>query len=191
MVNPQLLARVSSVSGLIGKQKLFVAHYSQCYDITEAAKLAGYSCPSVKGRQLMNNPKISRAIAAIQREDKELAKLEKKDLIEELMTALKAIPGVELSIEDLPNLSQEQRKWLQVTWFTRTNKDGSRTVDGQISSLSDSAKLKAIDMLARIIGAYAPEKHDVNLGLMDLLQRQEEDDEVDVIQQRLLEESEK
>ena len=46
------------------KQFVWLEHYFQCWNATEAARCAGYRCPRISGPENLHKPALARAIRA-------------------------------------------------------------------------------------------------------------------------------
>lgn len=139
------------------KQRRFAEEYAVDCNGAQAAIRAGYSAKNAKriAWQLLQNPEVAEHAKECQKRAAELAGITALGLARELKRI--AFADITEFVEFAPG---------KMTLRDSSKVDGraiaevQETEKGQKLKLHD--KLKAIDMLARMIGLYAPEKHDVN-----------------------------
>lgn len=149
--------------GLSDKQRVFVFEYTVDYNATRAAKVAKYSHPHVAGRKLLNNSKVSAAVARIQSLNLKQSVLTKEEIIAELCTLAMRDP-IDLCDEDGQFVCDDLRK---IPAHFR------RAIDGlEIEKFVDDAGVKrqkfkiklvgkatVLRMLADHFGLNAPQEH--------------------------------
>lgn len=150
------------MAGLTGKQARFVEEYIVDLNATQAAIRAGYSekTAEVQGHQLLKKTSVCEAVQAAKAERskrteitadavvKELARIGFSDIADFLSFGKGGIRLEESSEVDTKCLAEVKQ---------------TATQFGPTISFKLHDKLGALDKLAKHLGIYAPEKHDVTL----------------------------
>lgn len=157
------------MSKFTAKQQLFIQHYAQTLNATEAAKRAGYSENSARctGWENLQKPDIKKAIQ--EEIENQLAEydLNKDGVIRELgLLAMSDMAdfaewGAEgYSIKDSKQLGRAKTRAVQAVKFkTIKAPDGTVTYEHDISLHN---KVQALDKLGRAFGAYEEDNKQVN-----------------------------
>jgi len=150
--------------GLTSKQKRFCEEYVIDWNATRAAIAAGYSDRTAgqTGHENLKKPEIQSYIEKIQKDLSKLCGLSAaKNLLELKKLAFTSISqfkedwGTDKSFEDL---TEDQRAAIsEITHITKAGKSGQAT----IVKFKLHDKLKSLDMINKMLGWYAPEKHDL------------------------------
>lgn len=160
--------------GLSNRHKAFICEYIRTWNASEAARKVGYKNPNKRGMELVQghiSPSVSRAIQQIQEHFQQRALMDGETLqrkLEQLveLRLVRAYKKGWVVVEDPADLPEELQEWITaVRAKSSTVRDefGDEITEYEVQ-LTIPDKLRAVDMINKMIGSYAPEKHQLDVG---------------------------
>lgn len=161
------------LSNVSTRYRAWFVHYAETYDAEEAAKRVGYKRAKNAGNKILNDPLMRKGIEALQQRNLEANLLKADEIQAMLVDFIKsditdAFDQGWMILDNPKKIPKVLRQWMtniEVEGVTVEEEDGTQTTKAKVKfKLVD--KLKALDMLNRMIGAYMEEG---NLGQQETL----------------------
>lgn len=168
---------------LTAKQRRFVVEYSKDENATQAAIRAGYSegGAAQTGHHLLRNPKIQEALREGVMAGLDASELDIEDIMRVVAAVITFDPATILDDngETLPISQWPEQARMACAGFEIKElfdwEDKKRIRVGQTVKPKWYDRLEGIDKLARLLGAYAPEKKTVTLTDGDVSEKTNEE----------------
>lgn len=159
-----------SLRPLNPKQRLFVSTlFENGFNVKEAATVAGYEKPGVRGSQLLKHPQVSRIVEKIQRKVTRETELNLESVLKELSKAVfrdvrDIVDEYGRPITNLRNLPDRIASVVdsvkETTSYDKEGNESRRSIEYKLVP-----KAAAIDMALKVTGGYAPEEHEHSVSI--------------------------
>ncbi len=157
-----------TLAGLNDRQRLFVLEYVICLNSITAAREAGYAQPEKMANSLLKHKGIKAAIAKILGKDQRRLKITRKRVLKELAyIAFHDILDLcdengKIVVDDMRKVPQLMRRCIGGV-KVKVLPNGTQQIEVKLHD-----KIKALEMLAKHLGLFAPEALKVLMPALNL-----------------------